>query len=66
MNEFKNLKKPNLQTWIAVGGGGFSDPGTPTHTTWSDMVSSAGSRAKFVASLKPFMDSYGFQGIGEL
>lgn len=22
------------QTWIAIGGFDFSDPGTPTHTTW--------------------------------
>lgn len=34
MKEFTGLAKPGgLQTWIAIGGFDFSDPG-PTHTTW--------------------------------
>ena len=32
-DEFTALKSPKLQTWIAVGGFDFSEPG-PTHTTW--------------------------------
>jgi len=31
--EFTALKSSKLQTWIAIGGYDFSDPG-PTHTTW--------------------------------
>ncbi|KAF2738966.1 glycoside hydrolase [Polyplosphaeria fusca] len=59
---FTALKKPNLQTWIAVGGWDFSDPGT-THTTWSDMVSEDSSRAAFVKSAVALMEQYGFQGL---
>lgn len=33
MLAFTALKSSSLQTWIAVGGYGFSDPG-PTHNTW--------------------------------
>ncbi|RVD89613.1 Glycoside hydrolase family 18 [Arthrobotrys flagrans] len=58
---FTNLKSATLQTWISVGGFDFSDPG-PTHTTWSDMVSSAANRQKFISSLLNFMARYKFQG----
>lgn len=50
------------QTWIAVGGFDFSDPG-PTHTTWSDLCASKANRAAFIASVKAYMDKYGFQGV---
>lgn len=59
--EFTALASNSLQTWVAVGGWSFSDPG-PTHTAWSDMVSTSGNRAAFIASLLNFMEMYGFQG----
>jgi len=61
--EFTNLKSSTLQTWIAVGGFDFSDPGASTHTTWSDMVSSSSSRSAFTSSMEAFMEQYGFQGV---
>ena len=60
--DFAGLKSNTLQTWIAIGGFDFSDPGSATHTTWSDMASSESNRAKFIASLIWFLDQYGFQG----
>ncbi|KAF2256755.1 glycoside hydrolase family 18 protein, partial [Trematosphaeria pertusa] len=60
--EFTALKTDKLETWIAVGGWEFSDPG-PTRTTWSDMVSSRENRAEFIDSTVKFMDEYGFQGL---
>jgi len=51
-----------MQTWIAIGGFDFSDPG-PTHTTWSDMCSSSTNRAAFISSLIQFMNTWGFQGV---
>lgn len=63
MREFTALSKDNkLQTWIAIGGFDFSDPG-PTHHTWSDMVSTKANRAAFIVSVKEYMDEYGFQGV---
>ena len=52
----------NTETWIAVGGYTFRDPG-PTHTTWSDMCSTAENRAAFIKSTAEFMDRYGFTGV---
>lgn len=37
--EFTKLATNGLQTWVAIGGWSFSDPG-PYHTTWSDMCAS--------------------------
>lgn len=62
MKEFTALKSSALQTWIAVGGYTFSDPG-PTHTTWSNLCASAQARAAFIQSAKEFMLEYGFQGV---
>ncbi|KAI9697328.1 MAG: hypothetical protein M1820_007834 [Bogoriella megaspora] len=61
-SKFTALKSSTLQTWIAIGGFDFSDVG-PTHTTWSDMVSTSANRAAFISSLKGFMAKYGFQGV---
>src|SRR6187551_3359092 len=72
--EFTALRqRPNgPQTWIAVGGFDFSDPGVTvdvetddhpgvsTHTTWSNMASNPSSRAAFINSLRSFMTAYGF------
>jgi len=59
--EFTSLARNGLQTWIAIGGWSFSVPGIYRHV-WSDMVSTAANRAKFINSLIRFMDKYGFQG----
>lgn len=59
---FNALQSPSLQTWIAVGGWDFSDPG-PTRETWSNMVSTQENRAAFVDSALEFMKQYGFQGL---
>ncbi|KAM0433720.1 hypothetical protein ACHAQK_009156 [Fusarium lateritium] len=66
MREFTDLSKAKdskLQTWIAIGGFDFSNEETPTHTTWSDMVSSKANRAAFIESVRAYMDEYGFQGV---
>lgn len=62
MREFTALKKDGLETWLAIGGYDFSDPG-PTRTAWSDMASSQANRAAFISSLRDFLDKYGFQGV---
>ncbi|CAK7234842.1 hypothetical protein SBRCBS47491_009086 [Sporothrix bragantina] len=68
--EFTDLRyRPNgPQTWIAVGGFDFSDPGVDpdaetdddagqsTHSTWSDMAMTADRRATFISSVMAFMD----------
>ncbi|CAK7230756.1 hypothetical protein SEUCBS140593_007695 [Sporothrix eucalyptigena] len=75
--EFTALKyRPNgPQTWMAVGGFDFSDPGVDpdaetdtdpdvsTHSTWSDMAMTQDRRAAFIQSTMAFMEKYGFQGI---
>ncbi|KAH7117301.1 oviduct-specific glycoprotein [Dactylonectria macrodidyma] len=64
MKDFTALSKDGkLQTWIAIGGFDFSDPGKSTHTTWSDLCSTKERRAAFIASVKEYMDTYGFQGV---
>lgn len=60
--EFTGLKSSSLQTWIAIGGWDFNDPGS-TQATWSTLASSSAKRAAFISSLKSFMDQYGFQGV---
>jgi len=59
MEDFTAL---NTNTWIAVGGYTFSNNGT-THTTWSDLCSTAENRAAFIQSTADFMDKYGFTGV---
>ena len=63
MREFTGLATNGLQTWIAVGGFDFSDEGTPTHTTWSDVCATRARRAAFIDSVEAYMDEYGFQGV---
>ncbi|KAI0181430.1 hypothetical protein GGR52DRAFT_524499 [Hypoxylon sp. FL1284] len=60
--EFTALKSSGMQTWIAIGGWDFNDPG-PTQYTFSRLASSAGNRAAFISSLQSFMSKYGFQGV---
>lgn len=61
-SQFTALKSAVMQTWIAIGGFDFSDPG-PTYTTWSDMISTSANRASFISSLINFMTTWGFQGV---
>ncbi|KAL3593209.1 hypothetical protein FPOAC2_07503 [Fusarium poae] len=64
MREFTDLSKDGkLQTWIAIGGFDMSNEEAPTHTTWSDMVSTKADRAAFIESVRSYMDEYGFQGV---
>lgn len=61
-SQFTALRSAVMQTWIAIGGFDFSDPG-PTHTTWSDMISTSANRAVFISCLIGFMTKWGFQGV---
>ncbi|KAI1373409.1 hypothetical protein F4677DRAFT_448485 [Hypoxylon crocopeplum] len=61
-SQFTALKSSGLQTWIAIGGWDFNDPG-PTQNTFSQLASSASNRAAFISSLQSFMSQYGFQGV---
>ncbi|KAF5664348.1 chitinase 3 [Fusarium heterosporum] len=64
MREFTDLSKGGkLKTWIAIGGYDMSNENAPTHTTWSDMVSTKANRAAFIASVRDYMDEYGFTGV---
>lgn len=60
---FTALQSKGVKTWIAIGGFDFSDPGTATHTAWSDMVSTSANRATFITSLMTFMKKWNFQGV---
>ncbi|KAI9147047.1 glycoside hydrolase [Paramyrothecium foliicola] len=66
LEDFTNLKAihPKLQTWIAIGGWSFNDPGNrpDTRMAFSDMAMNKENRAKFIKSLINFMDNYGFDG----
>lgn len=62
IEEFVGLQSRGLQTWVAIGGYDFSDPGS-TRTAWSDMASTQDGRSHFIQSLKSFMDKWGFQGV---
>lgn len=60
---FTDLQSTTLETWIGIGGGGFTDPGAKTLTTWSDLASSRSGREAFIRSLQEFMVVWGFQGV---
>lgn len=60
--EFTGLKSSTLQTWVAIGGWDFNDPGA-TRTTFSDLARTPQRRARFITSLKAFLAQYGFQGV---
>jgi chitinase len=62
--EFTNLKtaNPGLQTWIAIGGWNFTEPG-PTATAFSDMVGCRENRTKFINEITSFMQTYAFDGV---
>lgn len=61
---FTGLKaqKPDLQTWISIGGWTFNDPGA-TQKIFSNIAASSAAQAAFSTSLIAFMDQYGFDGV---
>jgi GH18 family chitinase len=61
---FTDLKttNPGLQAWVSIGGWAFNDPG-PTLSAFSDMVSSAENRTKFIKEIISFMETYAFDGL---
>ncbi|KAF2280023.1 glycoside hydrolase [Westerdykella ornata] len=61
VQQFVALKTPTLQTWVAVGGWAFNDPGS-TLSAFSNMVSTQQNRARFISSLVRFMERFDFQG----
>jgi chitinase len=60
--QFTCLKSKTLETWIAIGGSTFSQPG-PMFNAWSNMTQSATNRAVFIQSLMQFFEDWGFQGV---
>jgi chitinase len=60
--EFTGRKSSTLETWIAIGGWDFNDPGA-TRTTFSDLSRTAARRSRFITSLKNFLTTHGFQGV---
>ncbi|KAI4285352.1 MAG: hypothetical protein L6R38_000708 [Xanthoria sp. 2 TBL-2021] len=64
-SDLTDLKKKNsgLKAVIALGGWTFNDNGTATQPVFSNMVSSAGNRAKFIINLLGFLREYAFDGV---
>lgn len=65
---FKDLtdvksRNTGLKAIVALGGWTFNDNDTVTQPVFSDMVSSAGNREKFIGNLLSFMKEYAFDGI---
>jgi chitinase len=62
--EFTDLKtaNPGLQTWIAIGGWNFNEPG-PTATAFSNMVDCKENRTKFINEITSLMQTYAFDGL---
>ncbi|KAI1105614.1 hypothetical protein F4804DRAFT_341082 [Jackrogersella minutella] len=58
-------KQPGLQTWLSLGGWSFNDATNAPNTqnAFSNMVGSAANRQAFIASLRNFMQTYGFDGV---
>ncbi|WYZ36481.1 hypothetical protein EsH8_XV_000034 [Colletotrichum jinshuiense] len=67
LSRFTSLKrrKPGLETWIAIGGWSFNDPGNvpDTRRAFSNMAGSADNRRAFIRGLLNFMQTYGFDGV---
>ncbi|KAF5655126.1 glycoside superfamily [Fusarium sp. NRRL 25303] len=52
------------ELWLSIGGWTFSDNGSPTATTFSDLVNAEETRQRaFFASLVLFMQTWGFSGV---
>ncbi|WZH42206.1 Chitinase [Fusarium acuminatum] len=58
------LRDRGQELWLSIGGWTFSDNGSPTATTFSDLVNADETRQRvFFASLTLFMQTWGFSGI---
>ena len=64
-SDLTDLKKNNkaLKTMVALGGWTFTDNGTQTQPVFSNMVSSASNRAKFIGNLLSFLREFAFDGV---
>lgn len=64
-SDLTDLKKKNsgLKAVVALGGWTFNDNGTATQPVFSNMVSTAGNRAKFITNLLSFLREYAFDGV---
>ena len=64
-SDLTDLKKinPALKTMVALGGWTFNDNGTQHQPVYSNMVSSASNRAKFISNLLSFLRENVFDGV---
>lgn len=64
-SDLTDLKQKNngLKTIVALGGWTFTDSGTATQPVFSNIVSSASNRAKFITNLLSFLREYAFDGV---
>ena len=63
VHRFANLKTDTLHTWVGVAGWHITHNDDGTKNIMSDIVSTPENRAKFIKSVQPYLDKYGFQGI---
>ncbi|RAH47433.1 chitinase [Aspergillus brunneoviolaceus CBS 621.78] len=58
------MRDPEQELWLSIGGWDFSDSNSPTATTFSDLVAAdSGQQNAFFSSLINFMSSFGFSGV---
>jgi chitinase len=62
VKEFTALQRPGLQTWLAIGGWDFNEPG-PWQKAFHNMVSTQHGRATLIANLQLAILKWKFQGI---
>ena len=64
-SDLTGLKEKNhaLKTMVALGGWTFNDNGTQYQPVYSNMVSSASNRAKFISNLLSFLRQNAFDGV---
>lgn len=64
-SDLTDLKQKNsgLKAIVALGGWTFTDDGTATQPVFSNIVSSASNRAKFITNLLSFLREYAFDGV---
>ncbi|KAJ5720929.1 glycoside hydrolase family 18 protein [Penicillium malachiteum] len=58
------LRDPDQELWLSIGGWDFSDSDQPTATTFSDLAAAdTSTQTAFFKSLINFMSTYGFTGV---
>ncbi|KAJ6096607.1 Glycoside hydrolase superfamily [Penicillium sp. IBT 16267x] len=58
------LRDPDQELWLSIGGWDFTDSGEPTATTFSDLAAAGTTEQNaFFKSLINFMSTYGFTGV---